>query len=90
MRLKPRQLEVFNALFDAGSVSRAAERLNLSQPAVSVALGNLEDQLGFRLFHRDRGFFAPTNEAMLMRDEVRQGLDAFARVEQRAAEIRAE
>ena len=89
MRLKPRHLEVFNALFEAGSVSRAAERLNLSQPAVSVALGNLESDLGFRLFHRDRGFFAPTNEAMLLRDEVRQGLAAFARLEQRASEIRA-
>lgn len=88
MRLKPRHLEVFNALFEAGSVSRAAERLNLSQPAVSVALGNLETDLGFRLFHRDRGFFAPTSEALMLRDEARQGLAAFARVEQRAAEIR--
>lgn len=88
MRLKLRQLEVFNALFDAGSVSRAAERLNLSQPAVSVALGNLEAELGFRLFHRDRGYFAPTNEALLLRDEVQQGITALARVEQRASEIR--
>jgi len=88
MRLKLRHLEVFNALFEAGSVSRAAARLNLSQPAVSVALGNLESELGFRLFHRDRGFFAPTNEALLLRDEVQQGITALARVEQRAGEIR--
>ena len=66
----------------------AAERLNLSQPAVSIALGNLEAELGFRLFHRDRGFFAPTNEALLLHDEVQQGITALARVDQRAKEIR--
>ncbi|MEL7254350.1 MAG: LysR substrate-binding domain-containing protein [Pseudomonadota bacterium] len=88
MHIKLRHLEVFNALFEAGSVSRAAERLNLSQPAVSIALSNLEDQTGFRLFHRDRGFFAPTHEALLLRDEVQQGITALARVDKRAEEIR--
>jgi DNA-binding transcriptional LysR family regulator len=88
MRVKLRQLEVFNALIEAGSVSRAAGRLNLSQPAVSIALANLEEALGYRLFHRDRGFFAPTNEAMLLHDEVTLGLDAMARIEQRSDEIR--
>lgn len=88
MRVKLRQLEVFNALIEAGSVSRAAGRLNLSQPAVSIALSNLEEALGYRLFHRDRGFFAPTNEAMLLHEEVTLGLDAMARIEQRSDEIR--
>lgn len=88
MRLKLRHLEVFDALIEAGSVSRAAGRLNLSQPAVSIALANLEEEFGYRLFHRDRGFFAPTNEAMLLHDEVRRGLDAMARIEQRSDEIR--
>ena len=88
MRVKIRHLEVFNALFDAGSVSRAAQRLNLTQPAVSIALSNLEAELGFRLFHRDRGFFAPTSEALLLHAEVSQGLTALARIEQRADEIR--
>lgn len=88
MPLKLRHLEVFNALFEAGSVSNAAQRLNLTQPAVSIALGNLEDELGFRLFHRNRGFFAPTGEALQLRGEISQGLMALARVEQRADEIR--
>jgi DNA-binding transcriptional LysR family regulator len=88
VRVKLRQLQVFDALIEAGSVSRAAERLNLSQPAVSIALANLEAGLGYRLFHRDRGFFAPTKEALLLHDEVRVGLDAMARIEQRSDEIR--
>lgn len=88
MPLKIRHLEVFNALFEAGSVSNAAQRLNLTQPAVSIALGNLEEELGFRLFHRNRGFFAPTGEALQLRGEITQGLMALARIEQRADEIR--
>lgn len=87
MQLKLRHLQVFNALIEAGSVSRAAQRLNLTQPAVSIALSKLEDELGFRLFHRDRGFFAPTNEAMHLHAEVALGLRAITRVEQRAADI---
>ena len=88
MSLKIRHLEVFNALYEAGSVSQAAQRLNLTQPAVSIALSNLEEELGFRLFHRNRGFFAPTGEALQLRGEISQGLMALARVEQRADEIR--
>ncbi|XDZ66511.1 LysR family transcriptional regulator [Alphaproteobacteria bacterium LSUCC0684] len=88
MKLKMRHLDVFDALFDAGSVSRAAERLNISQPAVSLALGNLEKELGFQLFHRDRGFFAPTSEALLLYDEVQKSMAALSRVEKRADEIR--
>lgn len=88
MPLKLRHLEVFNALLEAGSVSRAAKRLNLTQPAVSIALGNFEAELGFRLFHRERGYFAPTNEAILLHEEVAQGLWAISQVEQRAVDIR--
>ena len=87
MTLKLRHLEVFNALIEAGSVSRAAQRLNLTQPAVSIALSNFEAELGFRLFHRERGFFAPTNEAMLLHDEAAQGLRAMTQIEKRAQDI---
>lgn len=89
MYLKLRQLEVFNALMGAGSVSRAALRLNLTQPAVSIALSSLEEELGFRLFHRSKGYFAPTGEALLLHAESEQTLLAMERVTVRAQEIRA-
>jgi len=85
--LKLRHMEVFNALIEAGSVSRAAERLNLTQPAVSIALSNFEAELGFALFHRERGFFTPTTEAMLLHKEVLNGLQAISRVRERAIGI---
>lgn len=80
-------MEVFNALIEAGSVSRAAVRLNLTQPAVSIALSNFEAELGFSLFHRERGFFTPTTEAMLLHKEVVNGLQAISRVQERAVGI---
>lgn len=88
MHIKIRHLEVFNALLEAGSVSRAAKRLNLTQPAVSVALSNLEAELGFRLFHRAKGFFEPTGEAMQLQAEFEQGLMAVSRIEQLATAIK--
>jgi len=89
MHIKQRHLEVFDAVIASGSISRAAAQLNLSQPAVSIALANLEESIGFKLFQRDRGFFAPTREAFLLQDEMAQGLLALSRVSQRISEIRA-
>ena len=89
MQIKQRHLEVFDAIIAAGSISRAATQLNLSQPAVSIALANFEELIGFKLFQRDRGFFAPTREALLLQDEIAQGLLALSRVSQRISEIRA-
>ena len=45
MRLE--QLEYLVAVAKAGSISAAARRLNVSRQAVSVAMGNLEKDLGF-------------------------------------------
>ena len=87
MRVKRRHLEVFHALMEAGSVSRAAERLNLTQPAVSLALSAFEKELGFPLFHRTKGYFAPTGEAQALHAETEVGLLALTRIERRAAEI---
>lgn len=50
--LNYRHLRYFWTIVHAGSLTRAAERLNLSQSAVSVQLGKLEQQLGHPLFER--------------------------------------
>lgn len=45
-------LDTFIAVAEASSFSRAAERLNLTQPAVTKRIQRLEDSLGTRLFDR--------------------------------------
>src|SRR6266702_2260805 len=51
-RLDWNLLRTFLAIAQERSVSRAATRLHLTQPAVSQALRRLEDQLGMRLVDR--------------------------------------
>lgn len=48
------KLEIFDVVVQAGSFSGAAERLHLSQPAVSQHIGDLEAAVGARLFARGR------------------------------------
>jgi len=88
MNLTMRHIEVFHAVMQAGSVSRAAKALNLTQPAVSIALAKAEQEVGFPLFHRSKGHFAPTREAQLLHGEAEQTLLAIERVQARAEEIR--
>jgi DNA-binding transcriptional LysR family regulator len=59
-------LSVIAAIADEKSVSRAAERLDLSQPAVSLALGKLRRQLGDELFVRTVNGMEPTPRARPM------------------------
>jgi DNA-binding transcriptional LysR family regulator len=53
MNLNLRQLRSFAALARAGSFTRAAEALHLSQPALTVQIRGLEEMLGVRLFDRN-------------------------------------
>ncbi|MBE1297028.1 LysR family transcriptional regulator [Phaeobacter italicus] len=47
-----RQLEQFLAVAETGSFSKGAARAHVSQPALSTAIGKLEDDLGVQLFNR--------------------------------------
>ncbi|MBV6273130.1 LysR family transcriptional regulator [Alcaligenaceae bacterium CGII-47] len=58
IKLSTRQIEVFVTIAACGSVRGAAEQIHLTQPAVSMALAELERQLGAPLFDRERGRIA--------------------------------
>lgn len=51
-RLKPRQMMLLSTIHEEGNIHRAAEILNMSQPAASKLLKDLEDVLGIPLFER--------------------------------------
>jgi DNA-binding transcriptional LysR family regulator len=70
-----RQLEAFRAVMQSGSVSRAAQRMYLSQPAVTKLLRGLEDETGLPLFDRSRRHLQPTPEAVKLEGAV---ADLFA------------
>lgn len=52
MNITLRQLRIFVAIGEAGSITRAGEALGLPQSTVSTQLGELEQTLGLRLFDR--------------------------------------
>lgn len=70
MDLDTRLLRVFAAVMRCGSVTRAAEELNTSQPSISKAVQRLESVTGLRLFEpRGRGIH-PTREAQLLYEDA--------------------
>lgn len=49
-----RQLEIFRAVVVSGSITKASQRIDLSQPSISQQLARLEESLGVQLINRNR------------------------------------
>jgi DNA-binding transcriptional LysR family regulator len=75
-----RQLEVFRAVMDAGSVSAAARLLGVSQPEVSRKVARLEADFDIDLFARERGRLMPTAHALALYREVSHAFEGVERV----------
>ncbi len=67
-----RQLKIFLAVWEQKNISKAAQRLNLSQPTVSAHLKTLEEQLGVRLFDRTSRTVEPTVAAKVLYPHARR------------------
>ncbi len=67
-------LRVFDALYELSSVTRAAERLGLTQSAISHALGRLRQAIGDPLFVRHASGLQPTARAIEIAPGIREGL----------------
>jgi DNA-binding transcriptional LysR family regulator len=67
-------------LMDERSVSRAARRLDQTQPAVSAALKRLRALFGDPLLVRDKLEMVPTARALLLAAQARVALDAMSRL----------
>lgn len=78
MKISTKQLEAFFAFMKSGTVTSAAERLGVSQPAVSRMLDRFQHEAGFKVFEKEGNRISPTSEAEVFFEEVRhiyQGLD---------------
>lgn len=67
-------LLALDALLEVGSVTGAASRLGMSQPAVSNALRRLRESLGQRLFTKHGRHLVPTPETLVLAPVVRSAL----------------
>ena len=69
-----RQLEHFLAVVEEGTFTRAAERLFLTQPAVSLSIKKLEEEIGSPLFARDVHDLSLTEAGRVLADYSRRML----------------
>ena len=67
-----RTMECFVAVVEAGAITRAAERLHMSQPPLTVRLKTLEAELGVELLHRHGRGVEPTAAGRLFAERARR------------------
>lgn len=67
-----RQLQYFLTVSEELNFSRAAERLRITQPPLSLQIQNLEKELGFPLFHRTNRHVELSDAGRLFAEEVRK------------------
>jgi DNA-binding transcriptional LysR family regulator len=79
-----RQLEAFRAVMSHGTITQAAESMNISQPAVTRLIMDFEASLTISLFQRDRGRLKPTPEAHLLFRESDMAFSGLARLREAA------
>jgi DNA-binding transcriptional LysR family regulator len=85
-RLKLRDLHVFVTIVQHGSMARAAEHLEVSQPSVSAIIADLEHALGVRLLDRGQRGVTPT---MYGRELIERSRAAFDELKQGIATMEA-
>ncbi|MBB1598472.1 LysR substrate-binding domain-containing protein [Variovorax sp. UMC13] len=79
-RLTYRHVETIRAVMLTGSITGAAARLHVTQPAISHLIHDIEDILQFPLFDRRLGRIVPTRRAELLLEEIERsfvGLDGI-------------
>jgi DNA-binding transcriptional LysR family regulator len=87
MSLSIRTLELLRVVIETRSVTATAERLHISQPAVSKTLQQAEERLGFPLFVRERGRLVPTLDARLLLPEIVRATGAMEAVSRLAEDL---
>lgn len=86
-RLNHRQIEAFRACVQLGSATAAAESLNISQPAVTRLINDLERQIGFDLFERRHRGLQPTTDGLVLFEEVERSFRGLDRIQEIAEAI---
>jgi DNA-binding transcriptional LysR family regulator len=81
-----RHIRTFVTVAELGTVSKAASRLHVAQPALSRQIANLEDQLGLRLFDRVGRRLLLTSEGEQLLSDCR-GLLNYARAVGEQAQV---
>ncbi len=85
-----RQVEAFKAVIEGGTVSRAAEILNVSQPAVSKLIATFEADTGLALFDRAKGRLTASERGMRLYEEIDRVFAGIRQIETAVDALRRE
>ena len=83
-----RTLEIFRTIAETGSATRAAERLNSTQPSITRALGSFEKQCGFKLFERGRYGMTLTEAGSVLLESVERNFAGLNLVQAAIGQLR--
>ena len=81
------EIRWMSRLFDTRNMTKTAESLFISQPALSQALKRVEEELGFSLFTRSNKGLSPTEKGLLFADAARSIADTYRDFQVKAALI---
>ena len=76
-----RVLRYFLEIAREGNMTRAAERLHVTQPTLSKQMKDLEQELGKKLFRRGSASVSLTEEGLILRKRAEDLLDMAERIE---------
>ena len=83
-----KNLQILITLSKEKHFNRAAQKLNISQPALSMKLKSLENELGIALVHRGKNFVSLTPEGEILKGKFNDLLLRFDEIKQISSELK--
>jgi len=83
----PADLRYFLEVYNVRNISRAAERLGITQPSLSLSLKRLEGLLTVKLFARSKSGVEPTREGDILAKDVESLLNEWGRIGDKAKDV---
>ena len=83
-----KNLEIILALDSEKHFNRAAEKLNISQPALSMKLKALENEIGVRLVKRGKNYIGLTSEGEIFKERFKNIVKEYSNIKQLSTELK--
>ena len=78
---------IFKIVADEENLTRASEKLNISQPAVTKHIHNLEDELNIKLFNRTKYGIILTSDGKRIYSQIKEAINTLINVENNIKQI---
>ena len=83
-----KNLEILLVLDDEKHFKRASEKLNISQPALSMKLKSLENEIGVTLVKRGKNFMGLTSEGKVLKNRFLNIVKEYSEIKQLSSELK--